>query len=64
MKSAPLAVVYSKPTRCIKCSVVNQMTHAADVDMKKGGWECANCGHTYLFAHWKIQKAGTRQLKV
>jgi hypothetical protein len=34
------------------------MTHLASADPKTGGWTCARCGHLYLFAHWKIQKAG------
>jgi hypothetical protein len=51
-------IIYSKPTRCVKCSVTNVMTHSSDVDVKTGGWKCSTCGHLYLFAHWKIQKAG------
>ena len=51
-------LIYSKPTRCVKCSIVNEMTHPAGMDTKSGGWTCSRCGHLYLFAHWKIQKAG------
>ena len=54
----PEELIRSKPYRCVKCSIVNEMTHPSGVDMKTGGWNCSTCGHLYLFAHWKIQKAG------
>jgi len=56
-------LIRSKPTRCIKCSIVNEMTHAESADPKTGGWTCSRCGHLYRFAHWKIKKAG-RESKV
>jgi hypothetical protein len=51
-------LVRSKPTRCVKCGLINEMTHPQDADPKTGGWTCSRCGHLYLFAHWKIKKAG------
>jgi hypothetical protein len=51
-------LVRSKPTRCVKCSLINEMTHPLGADPKTGGWTCSQCGHLYRFAHWKIQKAG------
>jgi hypothetical protein len=51
-------IVRSKPTRCVKCSITNEMTHVEGADLKTGGWTCSRCGHLYRFAHWKIQRAG------
>jgi hypothetical protein len=51
-------LVRSKPTRCVKCSITNEMTHPQGADLKTGGWTCSACGHLYRFAYWKIQKAG------
>ena len=56
-------LVRSKPTRCIKCGITNEMTHSHDADPKTGGWTCSGCGHLYRFTHWKIKKAG-RESKV
>ena len=56
-------LIRSKPTRCLKCGLVNEMTHSRDTDPKTGGWTCSRCGHLYRFAHWKIKKAG-RESKV
>ncbi len=53
-------VVYSKPTKCVRCTVVVEMTHSGDADPKAGSWQCPNCRHLYRFAHWKIQKGGKR----
>jgi transposase len=38
-------LVRSKPTRCVKCSITNEMTHPEDADPKTGGWTCSRCGH-------------------
>jgi RNase P subunit RPR2 len=51
-------LVRSKPTRCVKCRIINEMTHLQSADLKTGGWTCSQCGHLYRFAHWKIQQAG------
>ena len=56
-------IVYSKPTKCVKCTLTVEFTHAQDADMKLGGWACPHCTHVYRFTHWKIQKAGKRALK-
>lgn len=53
-----LALIQSKPTRCVRCSMVNAMTHPVGEDPKAGAWTCSKCGHRYPFAHWKIKKAG------
>ena len=55
---AKQGLCYSKPTKCVKCSIVGEMTHPAGENLKLGGWTCARCGHIYRFAHWKIKKAG------
>ena len=48
--------VYSQPTMCLKCHLVVAMFHDSDSDPRNGAWECPNCSHKYLFAHWKIKK--------
>jgi hypothetical protein len=53
-----MKLVRSKPTRCVKCGIINEMTHPQGADPKTGSWTCSRCGHLYRFAHWKIQKAG------
>jgi DNA-directed RNA polymerase subunit RPC12/RpoP len=36
------------------------MFHEPDADPRTGSWECPQCGHKYLFAHWKIKKRGEK----
>jgi hypothetical protein len=52
--------VYSQPTMCIHCHVVVKMFHEPGADPRKGAWECPQCGHKYLFTHWKIKKAARK----
>ncbi len=44
--------VFSQPTMCLQCHLVVGMFH----DPGAEAWECPNCSHKYLFAHWKIKK--------
>ncbi len=52
--------VLSKPTRCLHCHLVVEMSHEPDADPRTGAWECPKCGHKYPFIHWKIKKAAKR----
>ncbi|TSC75020.1 MAG: hypothetical protein G01um101444_67 [Parcubacteria group bacterium Gr01-1014_44] len=47
--------VYSKPTMCLDCHLVVNMSHEQNTDPVKGAWQCPKCGHQYKFAHWKIK---------
>ena len=63
MNTTQTMIVYSRPTKCVRCTITSEMTHSADADLKAGSWECPNCHHLYRFTHWKIQKGGKRALK-
>ena len=62
MRNIQQHIVYSKPTKCVRCTVIVEMTHSHDADPKAGAWRCPHCGHLYRFSHWKIQKGGKRPL--
>ena len=63
-KRAPSSeFVYSKPTMCLHCHLVVEMTHERDADPAKGAWQCPRCGHNYPFLHWKIRKQIVRGSK-
>lgn len=55
-KGTALEYVYSKPTMCLHCHLVVEMSHESDADPVKGAWRCPRCGHSYPFAYWKIRK--------
>ena len=56
-KTAPRAdLVYSKPTMCLHCHLIVEMTHEREADPVKGAWTCPRCAHLYPFMHWKIRK--------
>lgn len=48
--------VYSRPTMCLHCHLIVEMSHQQNADPVKGAWECPRCGHQYRFSHWKIRK--------
>ncbi|HEX4998432.1 MAG TPA: hypothetical protein VFY29_09405 [Terriglobia bacterium] len=56
-KPVEIGTIYSKPTKCLHCHLVVEMFHDAAADPRKGAWECPQCGHKYLFTHWKIKRA-------
>ena len=60
---ATVEQVYSKPTTCINCHLVVEMTHAGDADPVSGAWECPRCGRKYPFAFWKIRKQAADKAK-
>src|SRR5947208_852556 len=48
MRKAPrLDLVYSKPTMCLHCHLIVEMTHEHEADPVKGAWNCPRCGHVY-----------------
>ena len=49
--------IYSQPTMCLHCHLLVAMFHEPDADPQQGAWECPQCGHKYLFTHWKIKKS-------
>jgi hypothetical protein len=49
-------IVYSKPTMCLNCHLVVEMTHGRHADPHNGAWECPRCRRAYPFAYWKIAK--------
>lgn len=53
-------VVYSKPTMCLHCHLIVEMTHPSDADPVRGAWNCPRCSHVYPFLHWKIRKQTQR----
>jgi DNA-directed RNA polymerase subunit RPC12/RpoP len=53
--------VYSKPTMCLHCHLLVEMFHEPGADPRTGAWECPQCGHKYLFTHWKIKKAAAKK---
>ena len=55
--------VYSKPTRCLGCHLVVEMSHQSDADPVSGAWECPYCGRKYPFAYWKIRKQAAEKSK-
>ncbi len=59
-KTAEKGLVYSQPTMCLHCHLVVEMFHEESADPRTGAWECPQCGHKYLFTHWKIKKKGKR----
>jgi len=56
-----IGMVYSKPTRCLQCTGIVEMIHAEDADKEKGAWQCPRCNRKYLFAHWRIVRAGKKK---
>jgi DNA-directed RNA polymerase subunit RPC12/RpoP len=48
---------------CLHCHLVVEMFHGAAADPRTGAWECPQCGHKYLFTHWKIKKASKKEEK-
>lgn len=56
-------VVYSKPTMCLHCHLVVEMTHNRNADPTTGAWECPRCEHKYPFLHWKIRKQVAKGVK-
>jgi DNA-directed RNA polymerase subunit RPC12/RpoP len=63
-KTKDTGLAYSRPTMCLHCHLVVEMFHKPDAGSREGAWECPECGHKYLFTHWKIKKkAGRRDLE-
>lgn len=44
----------SKPTLCLSCKQIVEMTRAASPEP---AWECPRCGKQYPDQHWKIRRA-------
>ena len=55
--------VYSKPTKCFRCSLIVEMTHLVDADPQEGAWTCPQCNKLYPFRLWKIRKKGGQRKK-
>jgi hypothetical protein len=62
-KTARPDVIYSKPTMCLHCHLIVEMTHDREADPVKGAWNCPRCNHVYPFLHWKIRKQTQRTNK-
>src|SRR3989344_9043671 len=54
-------LAYSKPTMCLGCHLIVELTHERGADPDKGAWACPRCGHQYPFLHWKIRKQGFKK---
>jgi hypothetical protein len=61
-QSATKDFIYSQPTMCLNCHVVVEMFHEPGADPGRDAWECPQCGHKYLFAHWKIKRKKPKKM--
>jgi hypothetical protein len=62
-KRATTEKVYSKPTMCLGCHLVAEMSYEHDADPVKGAWECPRCGRKYPFAYWTIRRQAPAKFK-
>lgn len=61
MKTKTKEIVYSRPTMCLRCHLIVEMTHEKDADPVKGAWACPRCGKLYEFSMWKIREQSRRK---